>query len=316
MTETQTWRHCLLAVAGVLSMSLGAVTAQDFDDTGIVRITDMAQGQILQSSCDVLGCDTNANACCPGVNCDMSGSGACGAGMLGGGAGCSSAGCYGQCGNGAGCNGQCGGMCGNGMCGNACGYGACGLCPFGGLCGGGLCGYGCGPCGGQCSQAMRNILCWLNPCSNTCTHSPSHGFRPPTKQPYSAMPVSYQHNYPACWNGGVASGYRAHRPAVYMPTDTTQLGYYYQRVPFWTPRPGMIPPPMQPAEWHQYGNPRGYAHGNQYGYAGEYCPQNGQIIEGVEVKNTNEIAPTPPAASESSELERSASNPNLLPVVE
>ena len=275
----------------------------------------------MQSSCDVLGCDMNANACCPGACCDMSGSGACGAGMLGGGAGCNSAGCYGQCGNGAGCNGKCGGMCGNGacpngMCGNACGYGVCGLCPFGGLCGGGLCGYGCGPCGGQCSQTMRNILCWLNPCSTACTHSPSHGFRPPTKQPYSAMPVSYQHNYPACWNGGVASGYHGHRPAVYMPTDTTQLGYYYQRVPFWTPRPGMIPPPMQPAEWHQYGNPRGYAHGNQYGYAGEYCPQNGTVIEGVEVNNTSEIALTPPAASGSSELERSASNPNLLPVVE
>src|SRR5690606_31408820 len=41
-------------------------------------------------------------------------------------------------------------------------------------------------------------------------------------------------------------------PQVHMPTDTTQLGFYYQRVPTWAPVPGMIPPPPNPADYHYY----------------------------------------------------------------
>ena len=35
-----------------------------------------------------------------------------------------------------------------------------------------------------------------------------------------------------------------------MPTDTTQLGYYYQHAPTWHAYPGMIPPVPRPVDWH------------------------------------------------------------------
>src|SRR5690606_14167039 len=90
-----------------------------------------------------------------------------------------------------------------------------------------------------------------------------------------------------------------------MPTDTTQLGYYYQRAPQWMPTPGMIPPPPWPSnytareapfgveptvypmsqlEYHHrilrsnnygYPWPQGYPHGPVYtpmGYAGPNGP--------------------------------------------
>jgi len=40
-------------------------------------------------------------------------------------------------------------------------------------------------------------------------------------------------------------------PWVYMPTDTTQLGFYYQQVPDWRPVAGMVPAAPNPSEWHQ-----------------------------------------------------------------
>jgi hypothetical protein len=37
---------------------------------------------------------------------------------------------------------------------------------------------------------------------------------------------------------------------VYQPTDTTQLGFYYQHVPFWMPDPSRLPPRPIPAQWN------------------------------------------------------------------
>jgi hypothetical protein len=36
-----------------------------------------------------------------------------------------------------------------------------------------------------------------------------------------------------------------------MPTDTTQLGFYYQQVPYWQPVAGMVPAAPNPNDWHQ-----------------------------------------------------------------
>lgn len=133
-----------------------------------------------------------------------------------------------------------------------------------------------------------------------------HGFAPPNKRPYFRQPVSYQHNYPANWVGGVASGYHGHRPAVYTPTDTTQLGYYYQKVPTWVPVPGAIPPAPQPAEWHHYGS-------IDAGYV--VAP----VAEG-EVKADKEVAPEPPVEEEAEvetlNLERPVASPRLLPILD
>lgn len=61
----------------------------------------------------------------------------------------------------------------------------------------------------------------------------------------------YSRMFPAKWTGenrGLDPSFR--HPLIYMPTDTTQLGYYYQHVPFWRSAANMIPPVPQPAEWH------------------------------------------------------------------
>lgn len=123
--------------------------------------------------------------------------------------------------------------------------GACPNCP------GGV-GYGCG---NRFGFRVRQFFDWFNPCG-MCVHSPDHGFCPPAKRPIYYRPVAYTQNYPPNWSG--QAGYPAQTaggPApysVYWPTDTTQLGYYYQQVPQWYPNPGMYPStPPNPGEWHQ-----------------------------------------------------------------
>ena len=52
------------------------------------------------------------------------------------------------------------------------------------------------------------------------------------------------------WYGAGADYSGSYAPMVYQPTDTTQLGYYYQHVPFWQPMPNRLPPRPIPAQWH------------------------------------------------------------------
>ena len=84
--------------------------------------------------------------------------------------------------------------------------------------------------------------------------------------------MTYQRYWPNAWYGQAGSGFTGvnvnYNPAVYMPTDTTQLGYYYQQVPFWRPVPDMVPPVPWPSQWHlregqnPYGNNGFGANGN------------------------------------------------------
>ncbi|WP_437192261.1 hypothetical protein [Planctomicrobium sp. SH527] len=77
-------------------------------------------------------------------------------------------------------------------------------------------------------------------------------FSPPVKRPIYRQGVSYYKNWPNGWAGtqGGPAPTNYQYPTVYMPTDTTQLGYYYQHVPYWQPRQGMVPVPPIPREWH------------------------------------------------------------------
>jgi hypothetical protein len=85
---------------------------------------------------------------------------------------------------------------------------------------------------------------------HTCKNSPDHGYSVPAKWPLHRRGVQYQQYYPNAWYGTPQGGYAAAYPMVYQPTDTTQLGFYYQHVPFWQPNPGMLPPRPIPAQWH------------------------------------------------------------------
>jgi len=68
-------------------------------------------------------------------------------------------------------------------------------------------------------------------------------------------PVGYQRWLPDVWYGdpryGVPEGFPI-APMIYMPTDTTQLGYYYQRVPTWIPKPHLLPPAPVPSRFHSF----------------------------------------------------------------
>ncbi len=96
-----------------------------------------------------------------------------------------------------------------------------------------------------------------------CNFSPDHGWSPPTQTPIVRVPVEYQRYWPTHWTGEPRSGEPRSAgekpipryPTVFMPTDTTQLGYYYQRVPQWKAVNAALPPEPWPAHWHCRGCP-------------------------------------------------------------
>ncbi|WP_437187771.1 hypothetical protein SH668x_001181 [Planctomicrobium sp. SH668] len=166
-------------------------------------------------------------------------------------------------------------------------------------------------------------------------------FSPPVKRPIYRTPVSYQKGFPDSWTGqGQPVGgpvYQAR--TVYMPTDTTQLGYYYQTVPYWQPRPGAIPPPPVPSQWHTrmdqmqtYGR---HPAGKIFGTAPTAIPadsysalwdSNGVPPEPTRVLNpsvdpnvpADPVAPpiqsAPVSEPSGTALEKSASQPQLFPI--
>lgn len=145
-------------------------------------------------------------------------------------------------------------------CGNASAYGggATGYCGNVGCptCGTAACGYAAGKAPEE--EDDGHHFCSLCNClglhclgCNSC----DHGWGRPVKRPIHRVPVLYQRYWPTAWYGDEAADFgdmhNAYHPMVYMPTDTTQLGFYYQRVPFWRPNPAMTPPIPWPGHWHQ-----------------------------------------------------------------
>lgn len=101
---------------------------------------------------------------------------------------------------------------------------------------------------GTCPRCRRPLFnCF---CEHYCKHSPDYGYSPPAKYPLHRRGVEYSSYYPNQWYGAGADYSQARFPMVYQPTDTTQLGFYYQHVPFWQPVPGNLPERPIPAQWH------------------------------------------------------------------
>lgn len=170
-------------------------------------------------------------------------------------------------------------------------------------------------------------------------HHHEQGFSIPVKNPIYRTQVPYQHllKNPCPPTGGYGG---PTAPLVYMPTDTTQLGYYYQHVPYWQPQAGRIPPAPYPADWHNslYGTLSlvGHPHGLVLGNAavnlqsmqpqGEYCPPGGQVIgqPAPQPAAQPELQPIPilqqqdppaaPAPVAGASLDRAAEIPKLLPI--
>ncbi|MFO0429250.1 MAG: hypothetical protein ACK526_21975 [Planctomyces sp.] len=143
----------------------------------------------------------------------------------------------------------------------------------GGYCGTGGCdgGYGdFGTCdGGNCSTGNCGPQgCGLLRCGHCSTKAyPDSGWAPPVHYPVNRDAAWYQNYAPQVPYGSTGGGFVANYPQVYQPNDTTQLGYSYQQVPTWQPRPGMIPGPPIPSDYHSRTNPNagGCNQCNSYG---------------------------------------------------
>jgi hypothetical protein len=190
-------------------------------------------------------------------------------------------------------------------------------------------GYSAGDCqnGGAC-RSGHNAGCQCQGCrggmhgkfgEHYCKHSPDYGYSPPAKYPLQRRGVEYTNYYPANWYGAGADYSQSQAPMVYQPTDTTQLGFYYQHVPSWQPQPNMLPARPIPAQWHitapavqasrfsqggwgGYMNGSGhYGHGNYrtggYGVNGN-CPTNGFSSQPTLIPQTRqgeEVVPSIPS---------------------
>ncbi len=114
-------------------------------------------------------------------------------------------------------------------------------------------GYGCGCqyCAGYHPQTY-GALSWLLD-DTYYARSPDYGWARVTKNPIQRDGVKYQRQWPTVWYGeatpvNVTAAKRF--PIMSTPVDTTHFGYYYQQVPTWGPRPGMLPSPPVPSKWH------------------------------------------------------------------
>ena len=111
-------------------------------------------------------------------------------------------------------------------------YGDCNECPPGHGC----CMHGCNPL--ACAHCLATYPCHR-------LSDALHSYIGVTQSLAQAdgiyrLPVHYQRFWPTHWYGQPGAVYAPTFPMVYMPTDTTQLGFYYQRVPYWQPRPAML----------------------------------------------------------------------------
>ncbi|QDU12139.1 hypothetical protein [Gimesia aquarii] len=137
-----------------------------------------------------------------------------------------------------------------------------------------------------------------------CHTSPGHGWCPPSAQSIQRTPVQYQRYYSNQFMGQPGPTAAVNYPQVYMPTDTTQLGFYYQRVPSWQPRSGMIPPPPNPNMYHTRdcrscrGHGCRHCRGQHYGgpvYYINESPEASQPEAAPKTENAN--PPVPPSPS-------------------
>ncbi len=231
-----------------------------------------------------------------------------------------------------------GGGCRSGYC-NTCRGQGCPQCNYGN-CNNGACGNGC-----YATGHVWQFINWFHPFGQ-CPHSPDYGYAPPGKvhTPYPQQ-VAYRKGFPDAWTGQQGAGMGIGGPravSIYMPTDTTQLGYYYQAVPRWQAYRGMVPGTPTPSLWHQDlcqgqgcrycggnaagGCPHCHGQGQCQGQSGN-CGQtiNNGVIETqpqpAELTPAPAVQPQPlpvepeaaPATPPAAPLEK-AENPNLQPI--
>ncbi|MEY3458685.1 MAG: hypothetical protein RL215_1842 [Planctomycetota bacterium] len=105
--------------------------------------------------------------------------------------------------------------------------------------------------GVECQQCPDGQAC-NNPGCCLCRVRlyPDAGWNPPVNMPVNYDWAWYGLAGPQAPYGAPNGGFVAQYPSVYQPTDTTQLGYYYHKVPTWQPQPGRIPGVPCPEQFH------------------------------------------------------------------
>lgn len=100
----------------------------------------------------------------------------------------------------------------------------------------------------------------------------------------------YDQYYPNAWTtqaGNEEARAANHPPVIYSPTDTTQFGFYYRRVPTWQPVPsirGGTPVPLAA---------RFVAAQPGYGYGAAPCPPGALPAQGAPLTPVPQAAPLP-----------------------
>ena len=114
---------------------------------------------------------------------------------------------------------------------------------------------------------------------------PDYGWQAPIGYPVQRARLPYNRYYPSQWYGLPGSQKPRVAPTVFMPTDTTQLGYYYQHVPTWQPAPpGSFPPAPDPRVLHRTEQAQGPDLGTHPGFypgAPRACPLRDPVTGGL-----------------------------------
>lgn len=150
---------------------------------------------------------------------------------------------------------------------------------------------------------------WTRPlCPNGCLARccadkafPDAGWNAPAHLPVNYDGVWYGTYLPQHAYGTPGGGFIANYPTVYQPTDTTQLGYYYHKVPTWQSRSDMIPGVPNPSNFHSRVCPQGGAgchgyHGAAYGHVNygpvpASCPNGSSDFSSTTPQNTSSTKP-------------------------
>lgn len=117
----------------------------------------------------------------------------------------------------------------------------------------------------------------------------------PIRRPLYRVPVQYARYWPTPYYTGAydpSAQYAQPLPMVYQPTDTTQLGFYYQRVPQWQPRPNAIPGPPWPPNWH-YTIPTRFGYYENPGYTGGGYVEGGIVSDPYTTYGDDALSTTP-----------------------
>ena len=157
----------------------------------------------------------------------------------------------------------------------------------------------CEPRGSRCTSLWTQPL-FPHSCAAKCCATkafPDAGWNPPTHMPVNYDGAWYGSYLPQHAYGTPGGGFIANYPTVYQPTDTTQLGYYYNKVPTWQSRSDMIPGVPYPSRFHARVCPQGGT--GCHGYQGAtYGPVNyGPVPASCPNCNTGHYSATPQSSS-------------------